>query len=97
MSLRCGAMGWFAASDYEFFLLFVGFIKRLLPFTLTHISLASNFVDIGKQYKPRSDAPQNAASDQGLRCLLTKCSKICIRMEITFQQPLKRAQMGWSN
>ena len=34
---------------------------------LTHINLASHFWDIGKQYRPRSDA----ASDQGLHCLLT--------------------------
>ena len=33
---------------------------------LTHISLASHVWDIGKQCTPRSDA----ASDQGLHCLL---------------------------
>ena len=41
---------------------------------LTHISLASFLWDIGnKQWRPLQ-TPQNAASDQGLHCLLTECS-----------------------
>ena len=39
---------------------------------LTHVSLASFLWDIGKLCRPRSD--DNAASDQGLHCLLTECS-----------------------
>ena len=51
--------------------------KAIVP--LTHTSLASHFWDIGKQCRPRSDAAdrgqtQNAASDQGLHCLLTGIS-----------------------
>ena len=34
---------------------------------LTHVSIASLFWDLGKQCRPRPDA----ASDQGLHCLLT--------------------------
>ena len=43
---------------------------------LTHIRLASHFEDIDKQYRRRSDAtePENAASDQGLNCVLTGIS-----------------------
>ena len=40
---------------------------------LTHISLASYFWDISKQYRPRS-GPQNAASHLGLHCLITGIS-----------------------
>ena len=36
------------------------------------MSLASFLWDIGKLWRPRSD--DNAASDQGLHCLLTECS-----------------------
>ena len=38
---------------------------------ITYISLSSFLWDIGKQHRPRSE---NAASDQGLHCLLTECS-----------------------
>ena len=42
---------------------------------LTHISIVPVLCDIGKQWRPRSDATesQNAASDQGLHHLLTEC------------------------
>ena len=40
---------------------------------LTHLSLVSFFLDIGKQCGPRPDTGF-AASDQGLHCLLTECS-----------------------
>ena len=39
--------------------------------TLTHISLVSFLWDRGKQCRP-DQTPQNAASDQGLYCLLTE-------------------------
>ena len=48
-------------------------ILRIMGCTLTHISLASHFWDLGKQCRPRSDAA-DAASDQGLHCLLTGIS-----------------------
>ena len=48
------------------------------------VSLASFLWDIGKQYRPRSDA-----ADQGLYCLLKEGSiKILIKMKNTNQQPL---------
>ena len=40
---------------------------------LAHISLAAFLWDICKQCK-QDQAPQDAASDQGLHCLLTECS-----------------------
>ena len=52
---------------------------------LTHISLASHFVDIGKQCRPRSDA-----AERGLHCLLIGISiKNKIKMKKVHQLPLK--------
>ena len=45
----------------------------------------------GKQWLPRHDA----ASDQGLHCLLTECSiKTGIKMKTVAQRPLKRKWTG---
>ena len=44
-----------------------------MNFLLTHISLAPLLRDIDKQCKP-DQTSQNAASDQGLHCLLSECS-----------------------
>ena len=40
-----------------------------LRLLLTHLRLASHKRDICKQCRPRSDAAERAASDQGLHCL----------------------------
>ena len=42
--------------------------------TLTHISLASFLWEIAANSADPDHMPQNAASDQGLHCLLTECS-----------------------
>ena len=44
-----------------------------MPPVLTHISLVSHFWDEGNSADP-DQSPQDAASDQGLHCLLTGIS-----------------------
>ena len=55
---------------------------------LTHLSLASFLWDTGKQWKP-DQKPHNAASDQVLHCLLTKCTfEIWMKLKFTTQHHL---------
>ena len=57
---------------------------------LTHISLASHFWDIGQQ-SDQEQTWQNAASDQGLHCLLTGIS---IRNRIKMTKYTRHPKIG---
>ena len=68
-----------------------------IVFSVVHISLASFFVTKAKSADP-GQTPQNAASDQGLHCLLTELSiEILINMKNPPQQPFKRKWTGQIN
>ena len=71
----------------------ISIIYFMLYFSpLTHISLASFLLDVGKKCRLRPDAAaQSAASGQGLHFLLAECSiKILIKMKNTTQHPLNQ-------
>ena len=61
---------------------------------LTHKSQVSFFVVLGNS-GGQNQMPQNAASDQGLQCLLTECSIERINNEkTTTEQPFKLKRTG---
>ena len=71
----------------------------VIAVVLTHISLASHFWDIGKHCNiaDPEQTSQNAASDQGLHCLLMRISlKNKIKMKKVHQPPLE-LEMDLSN